>query len=165
MFQHLIAILFETKILNSLPDSSSCILIYLVHAITKPFRHFKTVNDNITNATTDSQHSMMRLIRHKVEIEEYNEPYPCIFVVGDSLLEVEGCYVVFMDLHYKLNYEDCLAACVHMFTVLNVEDPPASQCFWKFIRGYMFNIANDKVKFNTETENMVTYLETAASSI
>ena len=49
--------------------------------------------------------------------------------------------------------------------VLKVEDLPASQCFWKFIRGYMFNIGKDKLKFNGETETMVTYLETAASSI
>ena len=109
MFQHLIAILFETIISNSLPDSGSCILIYLVHTITRPLRHFKIVNGNVTNALIDSQHSMTRLIRHKVEIDEYNEPYPCIFVVGDSILEVEECYVVFMDLHYKLNYEDCSA--------------------------------------------------------
>ena len=108
----------------------------MVHAITKPLRNFKTVNGNVTSAITDSQHSMTRLIRHKVEIDEYNEPYPCIFVVGDSMLEVEECYVVFMDLHYKLNYEDCLA--VGVFMVLKVEDLPASQCLWKFIRGDVY---------------------------
>ena len=165
MFQHLTAILFETKISSSLPDSSSCILIYLVHAITKPLRHFEAVNGNVSYAITDSQHSMMRLIQHKTEISEYTEPYPCIFVVGESLLKVQECYVVFMDLCYKLSYENCLAVCVQIFAVLKVEDPIASQCFWEFIRGYMFNIAKDRGKFNGATENMVNYLETAVSNI
>ena len=108
---------------------------------------------------------MMRLIRHKAEINEYTEPYPCIFAVGDSMLEIQECYVVFMDLHYKLSYEDCLATCVQIFMVLKVEDPPASQCFWEFIRVYMFNIAKDKEKLNLATENMLNCLETAARSI
>ncbi|TMW40244.1 hypothetical protein DOY81_014677, partial [Sarcophaga bullata] len=68
-------------------DSSSCILIHLIHAITKPLRHFKIVNGNVSYAFIDSQHSMTRLIRYKTEIDEYTEPYPCIFVVGNSLLE------------------------------------------------------------------------------
>ena len=137
----------------------------MVHAVTKPLRHFEAVSGNVSYAITDSQHSMMRLIRHKAEIDEYTEPYPCIFVVGDSMLEIQECYVVFMDLHYKLSYEECLAVCVQIFTVLKVEDPPASQCFWEFIRGYIFNIAKDKEKFNLAIENMVNYLEAVASSV
>ena len=137
----------------------------MVHAVTKPLRHFEAVSGNVSYAITDSQYSMMRLIRHKVEIDEYTEPYPCIFVVGDSMLEIQECYVVFMDLHYKLNYEDCLAVCVQIFTVLKVEDPPSSQCFWEFIRGYMFNIAKDKEKFNLAMENMVNYLEAVSTSV
>ncbi|TMW44911.1 hypothetical protein DOY81_010012 [Sarcophaga bullata] len=146
-------------------DARSCVLIYLVHAITKPLRHFKPVNGNQVYAITDSQHSMTRLIRHKAEIDKYTEPYPCIFVVGNSLLEVQECYVAFMDLCYKLSYEDCLAVCVQLFTLFQVKDPQASECFWEFIRGYMFNIAKDKEKPNAVTENMISYLETAASYI
>ena len=100
-----------------------------------------------------------------MEMDEYKEPYPCIFVVGDSLLEVQECYVVFMDLRYKLSYETCLAVCVQIFMVLQMEDPPASQCFWQFIRSYLFNIDKDKEKSKEATENIVNYLEAVGNNM
>ena len=165
MLHYIVVILFEAKIFYPLLDSSSCILIYLAHAITKPLRHFNIINGCVNYAFIDSQHSMMRLIQHKTEINEYTEPYSCILIVGESLLEVQECYAVFMDLCYKLSYENCLVVCVQIFTVLKVEDPQESQCFWQFIRGYLFNIAKDKEKSKEATENIVNYLEAVASSM
>ena len=137
----------------------------MVHAITKQLRHFETVNGNVSYVITDSQQSMTRLIQQKTQLDDYTEQHPCIFVVGDSLLDVQECYVVFMDLRYKLSYENCLALCVQLFTVLKVKEPQASECFWEFIRCYMFNIPKDEGKTNEGTENMIKYLDTVASSV
>ncbi|TMW41050.1 hypothetical protein DOY81_013870, partial [Sarcophaga bullata] len=87
----------------------SCILIYLVHAITKPLRPYKTANGTVRYAITDSQQSMTRLIDDYTDVDLYMNTEPCIYVVGDSLLDVKECFVVFADLRYKLSYENCLA--------------------------------------------------------
>ena len=139
----------------------------MVHAITKPLRHYKNDKTGCTvrYAITDSQHSMTRLIDDYMDVDLYMNTEPCIYVVGKSLLELKECFVIFADLHYKLSYENCLAVWVQLFMIFQVKDPPASQCFWEFIRGYMFNITKDKEKFNLAMEDMFNYLETAASSI
>ena len=139
----------------------------MVHAITKPLRHYKTDKTvcTVRYAITDAQHSMTRLIDDYMDVDLYMNTEPCIYVVGESLLELKECFVVFADLRYKLSYENCLAVCVQLLTLFQVKDPPASQCFWEFIRGYMFNMVKDKEKSNAVMENLVNYLETAASSI
>uniref|UniRef100_A0A1A9WJW6 Uncharacterized protein n=1 Tax=Glossina brevipalpis TaxID=37001 RepID=A0A1A9WJW6_9MUSC len=146
-------------------DSIGCTLIHLLHAITKPVRPWKTKNGSHRYCIADSQRSVTRLIKDPSGFYVYNDPYPCIFVIGESFLEIRECYIVFQTLKYKLSFEDALATAMHLYVLFKLDDPLPSLYFWQFIRSYFFDInKNNEIPY-TAIEILIKYLKTADTKL
>uniref|UniRef100_A0A1B0GCA3 Uncharacterized protein n=1 Tax=Glossina morsitans morsitans TaxID=37546 RepID=A0A1B0GCA3_GLOMM len=160
--------LYQAEKGNINDDSIACTLIHLLHAMTKPskpVRSWKNKNGNHRYSAADSQRSVTRLINDPSEFYVYNEPYPCIFVIGQSFLKIRECYIVFQSLKYKLSFEDALATAMHLYTLFKLDDPLPSVYFWQFIRSYFFDInKNDETSYTT-VEVLVKYLKTADTKL
>uniref|UniRef100_A0A1A9ZAT4 Uncharacterized protein n=1 Tax=Glossina pallidipes TaxID=7398 RepID=A0A1A9ZAT4_GLOPL len=160
--------LYQAEKGNINDDSIACTLIHLLHAMAKPsksVRSWKSKNGNHRYSAADSQRSVTRLINDPSEFYVYNEPHPCIFVIGESFLEIRECYIVFQSLKYKLSFEDALATAMHLYTLFKLDDPLPSVYFWQFIRSYFFDInKNDETSYTT-VEVLVKYLKTTDTKL
>ncbi|KAI9576638.1 uncharacterized protein LOC119642194 isoform X1 [Glossina fuscipes] len=157
--------LYKVEKGNLNDDSIACTLIHLLHAMTKPVRSWKSKNGNHRYSAADSQRSVTRLINDPSECFVYNEPYPCIFVMGESFLEIRECYIVFQSLKYKLSFEDALATAIHLYALFKLDDPLPSVYFWQFIRSYFFDIKKNDETSHKTIEVVVKYLKTADTKL
>lgn len=119
-----------------LTDQHACVFIYLMHAITERSSSFSTPEGSRRHNIVASQRATMRYVSKECDVDNYNESYPCIFIMVES----GECIVAFRDLRYNLAFSDALLAAMQLYLVFKLTYPLPCVNFWHFVRDCLFDI-------------------------
>lgn len=89
---------------------------------------------------------------------------PYMFVLGETLMDVNEIFVQFDNITYKTeSVLEALTCCFHVFTVFNFEYPVQCKNIWKFLQYHIFGVQLRKDDLSSAALSLSTYLENANS--
>ena len=131
----------------------------LLQNIVSPTRWYNINGVSRRHTVVDSQQSCLRLVSDPKEAISYNEPFPCIFLVGNGHYYVRECFLAFCDVRYKLwQPMNALITAVQVFDVFYLDYPVACSNFWYFVSQLIFGFKCNK-HTSMSVKSVINFLE------